>query len=123
VRQLAVTSEASNQQAEAHERQAIVTKIVDGLKKSIDGRGRTVCTDASGRFLVVHKDEVERIKAMSLEDLRILKSQKDEARRLRGMSAEDVRQVVKNNAPSMPSRYEPIPPQYIPPGKFEGLPW
>jgi len=123
IRQLAVTAEASNQQADEHELNAIIAEIVGNLKTQIDGRGRKLCTDASGRHLVDYKTEVERIQSLGLEDLRALLADRTERRRLRSLSKEELHQVVKSNSSAWPSRYEPIPSQYIVPGKDIGINW
>ena len=120
--QISITAEASQSQAEEQERQSLITKIVGGLKTSIDGNGRKVCAGVEGH-LVIHQSEVQRIKSLGLDELRRIDADRAETQRLRSLPKEELRQVVRDNAPAMPSRYQPVPDLYYPPGKVEGLAW
>jgi hypothetical protein len=121
VRQLSLTVEASNQQSEQQEWDAIVVQLID-VKTFIDGNGRRVCYDELGR-ITAYKDFSERVKTMGLEDLRKIRDDKAEKQRLRAMPRDELRQAVRESAPAWPSRYEPIPPQYVVPGKDIGINW
>jgi hypothetical protein len=121
--QISMLADAAVLKAEEQERNTIIAEIVGDLETTIDGRGRTVCMDADGRHLVVHKTEVERVKGLALEELRRIRDSRAEKERLQKMTRGEVAQVVRNNAPPLPSRYQPVPPLYVPPGKEQGVPW
>ncbi len=119
--QLSITAEAEQSQAEQQEWNAIIAELIE-VKTFIDSRGRRACYDELGR-ITAYKEFSERIKAMSLEDLRRIRDSRAEVQRLRGMSVKELQQVVRDNAPATPSRYELIPPQYVVPGKDIGINW
>jgi hypothetical protein len=121
--QISMLADAAVKRAEEQERNTIVAGIVGGLETTIDGRGRTVCMDADSRHLVVYKSEVERIEALGLDELRRIRDSRAEKERLQQMTRGEVARVVRNNASPVPSRYQPIPTLYVPPGKEQGVPF
>jgi hypothetical protein len=121
--QVSTLADAALKKAEEQERNTIIAEIVGDLETTVDGRGRVCCMDAEGRHLVIHKTEVERIKGLALEELRRVRDHRAEKERLRNMTRGEVAEVVRSNAPAVPSRYQPIPPLYVPPGKEQGVPF
>jgi len=124
---LAKSPEYQAQQQDEQERQAIITAIVGSLKVSVDGRGRRVCTDVSGRTIVVHKEEVELIQSMSLPELRQIRDSRAEAQRLRALPKEELHAVVRQQEQAQrqaawDSRFPKLPTTYVPRGQVVAVP-
>jgi hypothetical protein len=93
--------------AETEERKRILDEILNDMETQTNEWGQSVTYDEKGR-IVIYKDEIKRLKALSLEDLTRIRDEREERELLHALPLPELRRVA-NGDRLVPAGFPSLP--------------